>query len=106
MGSLSNDFLMQNVAYFVKAGSSTQKMFKFKDIEFKRSSYNQVGANIYSQRIDRVIATDWNLDFNIKDYILIGYEKYIIADLPPAERFNQLSTQNILQEIRLLKVAI
>lgn len=104
-GVLSKDFLMQNVAYWVKTGETKQTFFKFKDLDLKRSSYNQVAPNIISQRVDRVIQTNWNLDFNIKDFVLINSEKYMITDLPPTQRFNVLYNNEALQTLKLIKLA-
>lgn len=105
MGSLSKDFLMQNVAFWVKDGTTTKTFFKFADVELPRTTYNQVGGNIISQRIDKIIETDWDLDFNIKDYILIDYDKYMITEIPPITRFNPLNKRDIVQMLRLIKIA-
>ena len=104
-GVLTNNFLMQNVAYWVKAGETKQTFFKFKDLDLKRSSYNQVAPNIISQRVDRIIETNWNFDFNIKDFVLINNEKYMIIDLPPSQRFNVLYKNETLQIVKLLQLA-
>jgi hypothetical protein len=104
-GELSKDFTMQNVAYFQKADDLKQIMFKFGDLDLKRSSYNQVGTNIISQRVDRKIKTNWDLDFNIKDYVFINGEKYLITNMPPAQRFNVLYQYEAIQILELLKLA-
>lgn len=103
--SLSNDWLMNNSAFWVKSGETKQTFFQFKDYEFKRTAYNQVAGNLISQRIDRTIQTNWDLDFNIKDFVLIGYEKYIIADMPSFQKINPLGNYDKLITLRLVKVA-
>ena len=96
---------MQNTAYFIKKGETKKTAFKFGDIEFNNKSYNQVATNITSQRTDRVIQTNWQLDFNVKDFIHIGNEKYLISDIPPFKKRNPLVKFDKLITLRLVRVA-
>lgn len=105
LSAMGGNFLMNNTAYFIKNGETKKTYFKFMDLEFKNSTYNQVGGNISSQRIDRSIQTDWQLDFNVKDYLYIGKDKYMITDIPPFTKSNPLVKFDKLITLRLIKVA-
>lgn len=103
--ALSNNFLMRNRAYLMKLGETEKDFFKFADIDFKRSMYNQVGGNIVSQKVDKAIQTNWELDFNIKDYVFINEEKYMIVEIPPFQKLNPLGRFDKLVTLRLIRIA-
>lgn len=92
------------MAHHIKEYEKKETEFWYNVKSTGKRSYNKVGGNIYSERVDLIIETDYNLDFQIKDKIRIKNNDYIIHYIPEEELISPFSSFS-LKTLELIKVA-